>query len=147
MYLNIVIFQVTYKQLSNRILPVKLYKKSLLIAIIIPILSTTSVIVTHVTMVHFKTSQIIPYVFLEILTYMLGGYWYLLCEILSLCANVLADDFQQVSINSIWDSADIPKAIREYLVTLTKQHFNVLGPSPRRASRKSCKIPRPVAST
>ncbi|XP_062525395.1 gustatory and odorant receptor 24 isoform X2 [Bombyx mori] len=86
---------VTYKQLSNRILPVKLYKKSLLIAIIIPILSTTSVIVTHVTMVHFKTSQIIPYVFLEILTYMLGGYWYLLCEILSLCANVLADDFQQ----------------------------------------------------
>jgi hypothetical protein len=41
--------------------------------------------------------QLIPYVFLEILTYMLGGYWFLLCETLSVCANVLAEDFHQVS--------------------------------------------------
>lgn len=40
--------------------------------------------------------QLIPYVFLEILTYILGGYWYLLCEMLSVCANVLAEDFHQV---------------------------------------------------
>ncbi|KAH9638409.1 hypothetical protein HF086_004211 [Spodoptera exigua] len=86
--------QVVYKQLSGRTLPVKLYKKSLAIAIIIPILSTTTVIVTHITMVHFKPMQLVPYVFLEILTYMLGGYWYLLCETLSICANILAEDFQ-----------------------------------------------------
>lgn len=90
--------QIIYKQLSGRALPVKLYKKALLIAIIIPILSTTTVIVTHVTMVHFKPMQLVPYVFLEILTYMLGGYWYLLCETLSICANILAEDFQQVSV-------------------------------------------------
>lgn len=48
-------------------------------------------------MVHFQLIQIIPYVFLEILTYVLGGYWYLLCETLSVCAYILAEDFQVVS--------------------------------------------------
>lgn len=76
---------------------IRLYRKALIIAVVIPILSTTSVIITHVTMVHFQLMQIIPYVFLEILTYILGGYWYLLCETLSVCANIVAEDFQIVS--------------------------------------------------
>ncbi|XP_013139549.1 PREDICTED: gustatory and odorant receptor 24 [Papilio polytes] len=87
-------FEITYKKLSGQALPLYLYRKSLAIAFIIPILSTTSVIITHVTMVDFKLVQIIPYVFLEILTYILGGYWYLLCETLSMCAKILAEDFQ-----------------------------------------------------
>ncbi|KAJ2954775.1 hypothetical protein O0L34_g3079 [Tuta absoluta] len=87
-------FEIEYKNLSEHSLPLKLYKKSLMIAIVIPLLSTTSVIITHATMVHFRPMQVIPYVFLEILTYILGGYWYLLCETLSICANVLAEDFQ-----------------------------------------------------
>ncbi|XP_038207281.1 gustatory and odorant receptor 24 [Zerene cesonia] len=90
-----VTFELAYKALSGRVLPIKLYKKALAIATIIPVLSTTSVIITHFTMVHFKMMQILPYIFLEILTYILGGYWYLLCEALSVCANVLAEDFQQ----------------------------------------------------
>ncbi|XP_041983185.1 gustatory and odorant receptor 24 [Aricia agestis] len=92
-------FEIAYKTLSNRVLPVKLYKTALAIAVIIPILSTTSVIVTHVTMLHFKLMQILPYIFLEILTYILGGYWYLLCETLSVCANILAEDFQMALKN------------------------------------------------
>ncbi|CAH2232250.1 jg23339 [Pararge aegeria aegeria] len=88
-------FEECYKKLSGRVLPVKLYKKALAIAVIIPILSTSSVVITHVTMVDFKAMQIIPYIFLEILTYILGGYWYLLCETLSVCANFLAEDFQR----------------------------------------------------
>ncbi|KAM3961218.1 gustatory receptor 63a [Aphomia sociella] len=88
-------FEIAYKQMSGRSLPIKLYKKALALAIIIPVLSTTSVIVTHVTMVHFKLMQIVPYIFLEILTYILGGYWYLLCESLSHSANIVAEDFQE----------------------------------------------------
>ncbi|XP_013185991.2 gustatory and odorant receptor 24 [Amyelois transitella] len=88
-------FELMYRQMSGRPLPIKLYRKALAIAIIIPILSTASVIITHVTMAHFKIMQIIPYIFLEILTYILGGYWYLLCETLSVSANILAEDFQQ----------------------------------------------------
>ena len=78
-------------------MPVNLYKKALAISVIIPILSTSSVVITHVTMVHFKLIQILPYIFLEILTYILGGYWYLLCESLSVCASILAEDFEQVN--------------------------------------------------
>ncbi|XP_068619575.1 gustatory and odorant receptor 24-like [Battus philenor] len=88
-------FEIAYKKLSGHALPLRLYKKSLAIAVIIPILSTASVIITHVTMVDFKPEQIIPYAFLETLTYILGGYWYLLCETLSICAKILAEDFQQ----------------------------------------------------
>ncbi|CAG9567966.1 unnamed protein product [Danaus chrysippus] len=88
-------FEVCYKKLSSRVLPIKMYKKALTMAVVIPILSTSSVIITHVTMVDFKVMQILPYVFLEILTYLLGGYWYLLCETLSFCAGILAEDFHQ----------------------------------------------------
>ncbi|XP_061379893.1 gustatory and odorant receptor 24 isoform X2 [Danaus plexippus] len=88
-------FEVCYKKLSSRVLPIKMYKKALTMAVVIPILSTSSVIITHITMVDFKVMQILPYVFLEILTYLLGGYWYLLCETLSFCAGILAEDFHQ----------------------------------------------------
>nr|ARO70539.1 antennal gustatory receptor 24 [Dendrolimus punctatus] len=98
-YISYFCSQVAYKQLAGRALPIKMYKKSMIIAIIIPILSTSSVIVTHVTMVHFRPMQLLPYVFLEILTYILGGYWYLICECLSICATILAEDFQQALRN------------------------------------------------
>lgn len=88
-------FEEVYRELSGHSLPLKLYKKALIIAVVIPILSIGAVIVTHTTMVHVQPMQLVPYVFLEILTYMLGGYWYLLCEALSVCANILAEDFQQ----------------------------------------------------
>ncbi|CAH0402502.1 unnamed protein product [Chilo suppressalis] len=92
-------FETAYRQLLGQVLSIKMYRKALLISIIIPVLSTTSVIITHVTMVHFKPMQLIPYVFLEILTYMMGGYWYLICEALSVCANILAEDFYQALRN------------------------------------------------
>ncbi|KAL4702707.1 hypothetical protein ACJJTC_011572 [Scirpophaga incertulas] len=92
-------FETAYRQLSGRVLTITLYRKSWGIAIVIPILSTTSVIITHMTMLHFKPLHLIPYVFLEILTYMLGGYWYLLCETLSVCASVVAEDFHQALRN------------------------------------------------
>ncbi|GBP95169.1 Gustatory and odorant receptor 24 [Eumeta japonica] len=92
---NWVDFEITYKKLSGRVLQLGLQRKALILSVAIPVLSTVSVIVTHVTMVHFKLMQLVPYVYLEILTYLLGGYWYLLCETLSICATMLADDFQQ----------------------------------------------------
>ncbi|CAG9793275.1 unnamed protein product [Diatraea saccharalis] len=89
-------FETAYRQLSGQVLTIKLYRQALAISIIIPTLSTTSVIITHITMRHFEPMQLIPYVFLEILTYILGGYWYLICEALSVCANILAEDFHRL---------------------------------------------------
>ncbi|XP_077294944.1 gustatory receptor 63a [Arctopsyche grandis] len=88
-------FEICYRRVSGKSLPLGLNKQAFIIAIAIPLLSTTSVFVTHATMIHFKLLQMIPYVFLEMLTYILGGYWYLLCESLSSSATILAEDFQQ----------------------------------------------------
>lgn len=46
-------------------------------------------------MVHFRLTQVIPYIFLDSLTYMMGAYWYLSCETLSESASILAEDFQK----------------------------------------------------
>lgn len=125
------ILQLLYFKVSKRPLAINLKTKALVIAILLPLLASLSVVVTHVTMVHFRISQVslyishlrlrrvfttqltynrfifkcnvrntkvIPYCFLDTLTYMMGAYWYLSCETLSAAANVLADDFQRVSV-------------------------------------------------
>ncbi|KAL9696542.1 hypothetical protein quinque_016121 [Culex quinquefasciatus] len=91
---NWVDFEVLYQKTAGRELALNLKNKSLLIAVLLPILSCASVIITHVTMVEFQLVQIVPYCILDTLTYMMGGYWYLACETLSTTANVLAEDFQ-----------------------------------------------------
>ncbi|XP_055696310.1 gustatory and odorant receptor 24 [Lutzomyia longipalpis] len=88
-------FELLYFKVSKRSLAINLKTKALIIAIVLPLLASLSVVVTHVTMVHFRISQVIPYCFLDTLTYMMGAYWYLSCETLSAAANVLADDFQK----------------------------------------------------
>ncbi|CAO1403783.1 unnamed protein product [Diamesa tonsa] len=93
-------FETIYVKTSGRPLVVNLRTKAVLISILLPLLSCASVIVTHITMVNFKVEQIfliqvIPYCFLDMLTYGLGCYWYFACEALSNTAIVLADDFQK----------------------------------------------------
>lgn len=83
-----------YIQVSGRVLSLDMRTKGLVIAIGLPIVSSLSVIVTHVTMVDFHLIQIVPYCVLDNLTYMMGAYWYLSCESLSMSATILADDFQ-----------------------------------------------------
>ena len=98
---NVSLLQTIYVKTSGRPLVVNLRTKAVLISILLPLLSCASVIVTHITMVNFKVEQmfliqVIPYCFLDMLTYGLGCYWYFACEALSNTAIVLADDFQKV---------------------------------------------------
>lgn len=50
--------QAQYYKTSGRWLPMKLKTRSLVMAILIPVLSVTSVTLTHVTMVDFHLSQV-----------------------------------------------------------------------------------------
>lgn len=52
------ILQVLYYKTSGRWLPINLKTSSLAIAVLIPLLSTVSVIITHVTMAEFHLSQV-----------------------------------------------------------------------------------------
>lgn len=86
-------------------LRLRLARKSLAIAIALPLLSVASVFITHFVILQDKTDtfgakfilQIAPYCHLDTLTYMLGAFWYMQCECLSKAAAVLAEDFQKVS--------------------------------------------------
>uniref|UniRef100_A0A336LIB2 Gustatory receptor n=1 Tax=Culicoides sonorensis TaxID=179676 RepID=A0A336LIB2_CULSO len=88
-------FEKLYYKVTQTPLALTLKRKALMISIILPILSSVSVIVTHVTMVDFRLDQVIPYCFLDTMTYMMGAYWFLCCETLSQSAHLLANDFQK----------------------------------------------------
>ena len=86
-----------YYKVSGRVLPLQVETKALLVAILVPVLASLSVIVTHLTMVEFHVFHVIPYCILDNLTYMMGAYWYLACQSISRSATILADDFQKVT--------------------------------------------------
>lgn len=90
-------FETMYRRTAGRDLELNFKTKALLIAVLLPALSCLAVIITHVTMVEFQLLQVIPYCILDTLTYMMGGYWYMACETLSITANILAEDFQRVT--------------------------------------------------
>lgn len=82
----------------------QLRRKAILISALLPLLSTASVLLTHYVIRKHETGktkksflfQVGPYCYLDTLTYMMGAYWYLACEMLSGTARVMADHFQKV---------------------------------------------------
>lgn len=100
--------------------------KALVISILLPLLSTTAVVLTHFVIRSYEAKsdaltfilQVVPYCFLDTyefpndyhcpihsfpfiylvhrLTYMCGAYWYMSCEVLSKSAAIIAEDFQKV---------------------------------------------------
>lgn len=53
--------ELLYHKVSGRPLNIQMQRKSLIIAIALPILSSFSVVITHVTMVDFRLDQVLPY--------------------------------------------------------------------------------------
>lgn len=95
--------QTIYYKTVGKELHIKLRTKALLISIILPILAMASVVLTHYVILVENGRigrkfifQVLPYCYLDTLTYMMGAYWYLMCESLSEAAMVLAEDFQKV---------------------------------------------------
>lgn len=110
-------FQTIYYKTVGTPLKVQLRTKAILISILVPILSTASVLLTHYVIRTRERQhdrlflfQVGPYCYLDSLTYMMGAYWYLACEMLSCTARVMADHFQKVvcdtkSFFSVWKVA------------------------------------------
>ncbi|TMW49370.1 hypothetical protein DOY81_005554 [Sarcophaga bullata] len=88
-------FEILYYQISGHSVPLNLRRRARNIAIILPLLSILSVVITHITMADFDFIQVVPYCILDNLTAMLGAWWYLICEALSTTANILAERFQK----------------------------------------------------
>ncbi|XP_017477626.1 PREDICTED: gustatory and odorant receptor 63a-like [Rhagoletis zephyria] len=88
-------FEILYYQISGHSLPLNLFRKTTIIAIVLPVLSIISVVITHITMADFLFVQVIPYCILDNLTAMLGAWWFIICDCLSTTANILGERFQR----------------------------------------------------
>lgn len=51
-------FQILYYQISGHSVPLKLRRKTTMIAVVLPILSILSVVITHITMADFQIIQV-----------------------------------------------------------------------------------------
>ncbi|XP_053955531.1 gustatory and odorant receptor 63a [Anastrepha ludens] len=88
-------FEILYYQISGHSVPLNLFRKTTMIAVVLPVLSILSVVITHITMADFQFIQVIPYCILDNLTAMLGAWWFIICESLSMTANILGERFQR----------------------------------------------------
>lgn len=128
-------FQTIYNKIVGKPLRVGLKRKALFISIALPLLSTTSVLLTHYVIRKQETRiermflfQVGPYCFLDTLTYGLGAYWYMCCEFLSHTARVMAENFQKVLFHvEIVLQCPSPKLI--FLFVLSS---GAVGPEKRR---------------
>nr|XP_023022354.1 gustatory and odorant receptor 24 [Leptinotarsa decemlineata] len=96
---NLVAFEKLYQKVTKNKFPLLLGNKSLIIAIGLPVLATVTMVVTHLTMVHFKFLQVVPYCYINMITYLVGGAWYLYCDLLGNIALTVAKDFKQTLKN------------------------------------------------
>lgn len=64
-----------YRRVNSKKLTMELGNKPLAITIAVPLFASGSMAVIHMTMVHYKISQILPYCFINTVIFVIGGYW------------------------------------------------------------------------
>ncbi|XP_031342853.1 gustatory and odorant receptor 24 [Photinus pyralis] len=60
-------------------------------------------VINHMTMAQFRTLQVIPYCYINIITCVLGGIWYLMCDGIARVATLIAQDLE-VSLRHVGPS-------------------------------------------
>ncbi|XP_060518960.1 gustatory and odorant receptor 24 isoform X2 [Cylas formicarius] len=96
---QIISFEKIYNSTTKKKLDLFLANKPLLLSIALPIIGSGIMVVTHVTMSNFVVFKVIPYCYINVVTYMLGGAWYIYCNIIGKVATIIAEDFQQALKN------------------------------------------------
>ncbi|KAJ8950099.1 hypothetical protein NQ318_017824 [Aromia moschata] len=96
---SMVAFEKMYNRVTKQQMPVFLGNKPLLITIGLPMLSVGTMVVTHITMVHFRFIQVVPFCYINIIIYIIGGAWYIYCDLIGNTATIISSDFQQALKN------------------------------------------------
>ncbi|XP_050306870.1 gustatory and odorant receptor 24 [Anthonomus grandis grandis] len=91
---QMIAFEKIYSRISKKRLNLNLGAKPLIITIMLLVLGCGTMITTHLTMSTFIIYQVIPYCYINVITYMMGGAWYVYCEIIATIATTLAEEFQ-----------------------------------------------------
>ncbi|KAF7269938.1 gustatory and odorant receptor 24-like [Rhynchophorus ferrugineus] len=96
---HVMAFEKIYNKITKKYLQVNLWKKTITLSIALPLLGCIIMVITHLTMADFNVIQVIPYCYINVLSYILGGAWYIYCDIIGEVATLVAEDFQHALKN------------------------------------------------
>ncbi|KAK9888600.1 hypothetical protein WA026_000835 [Henosepilachna vigintioctopunctata] len=121
-------FEKIYEKVVNRNMDIFLGNKPLLMTIALPIISCATMVINHITMVHFRIIQIIPYCYINTVTYLIGGVWFAYCDVIGKIALTISQDFQ-FALKNMGTSARIAeyRALWMLLAKITRDCGNSSG--------------------
>ncbi|XP_045469966.1 gustatory and odorant receptor 24 [Harmonia axyridis] len=87
-------FEEFYRKVVKKKLNLFVGNKSLLLTIALPVVSCATMVVNHITMVNFRFVQVIPYCYINTVTYLVGGLWFAYSDVIGNIALTISQDFQ-----------------------------------------------------
>ncbi|CAG9864389.1 unnamed protein product, partial [Phyllotreta striolata] len=93
---NFMAFEKIYHKITRKKFIHFLGNKPLVVTFVLPVLACAMMIITHTTMVRFKFQHVLPYCYINVIIYLVGGIWYMLCDLIGNIALTVAEDFQGV---------------------------------------------------
>ncbi|GLV42554.1 Gustatory receptor 63a [Carabus blaptoides fortunei] len=111
-------FERAYRRVNNRKLELSLGAKSIAIPVLLTLIASGSMLLIHMSMVDYHIVQIIPYCYVNSVTYFIGGYWYLMCLAIATVATNVANDFQK-ALKNVGPSSKVAE-YRSLWLRLTK---------------------------
>ncbi|KAB0798704.1 hypothetical protein PPYR_09697 [Photinus pyralis] len=96
-------FEAIYKKLKDKDLDIFIGNKPLIVTLALPVIACGTMVINHMTMAQFRTLQVIPYCYINIITCVLGGIWYLMCDGIARVATLIAQDLE-VSLRHVGPS-------------------------------------------
>ncbi|RZC42344.1 gustatory and odorant receptor 24 [Asbolus verrucosus] len=91
---ELIYFERIYNKVTKKKMTIFFGNKPLIITVVLPVISCLTMVVTHVTMAHFKIIQVVPYCYINTIIYLVGGFWFIQCDVVGRVATLIADDFQ-----------------------------------------------------
>ncbi|KAH1023995.1 hypothetical protein HUJ05_003563 [Dendroctonus ponderosae] len=91
---QMVSFERIYTRMFKKRIGFDLGSKPLVMTVVLLILGCGVMVITHFSMANFIIYQVVPYCYINVITFIIGGAWYIYCDIIGNIATCLAEEFQ-----------------------------------------------------
>ncbi|KAL1491024.1 hypothetical protein ABEB36_011683 [Hypothenemus hampei] len=91
---QMIAFERIYSRKFKRRLPIDLGSKPMVIMLVLIILGSGIMVTTHFTMANFVIYLVLPYCYINVITYVIGGAWYIYCDLIGNIATSVSEEFQ-----------------------------------------------------
>ncbi|KAL3283038.1 hypothetical protein HHI36_006196 [Cryptolaemus montrouzieri] len=87
-------FEKAYMKVVKKKMDIFLGNRPLMMTIALPIISCATMVINHITMVNFRFGQVIPFCYINTVTYLIGGVWFAYADVIGKIALIISQDFQ-----------------------------------------------------